>query len=112
MYSRGSRERHFANGAIAGFVQHGRLDPQPLEFVNANLHEQSHLQHSLFPASACDFCESIVGNGRPDPVLPRPDSRASTLVLLGDLNLVLLANRLAESPDHTTRSPRNSYTIV
>ena len=24
---------------------------------------------SLFPASACDFCESIVGNGRPDPVL-------------------------------------------
>ena len=63
MYSRGSRERHFANGAIAAFVQHGRLDPQPIEFVNANLHEQSHLQHSLFPASAGDFCESIEGNG-------------------------------------------------
>ena len=34
-----------------------------LEFVNANLHEQSYLQHSLFPASACDFCESNVANG-------------------------------------------------
>ena len=30
MVSRGSRERHFANGAIAAFVQNGRLDPQPL----------------------------------------------------------------------------------
>ena len=55
--------RHFANGAIAAFVQRGRLDSQPIEFVNANLHEQSHLQHSLFPASAGDFCESIEGNG-------------------------------------------------
>ena len=58
----------------------GRLGPAPLltsggsklEFVNTNLHEQSHLQHSLFPASACGFCESIVGNGRPDPVLWTP----------------------------------------
>ena len=30
MYSHGSRERHFANGAIAAFVQHGRLGRQPL----------------------------------------------------------------------------------
>ena len=38
----------------------------------AILPEQNHQQHSLFPASACDFCESIVGNGRPDPVLSDP----------------------------------------
>ena len=30
MVSRGSRERHFANGAIAAFVQHGGFEPQPL----------------------------------------------------------------------------------
>ena len=33
MVSRGSRERHFANGTIAAFVQRGRLDPQPLHFL-------------------------------------------------------------------------------
>ena len=41
------------------------LAPLHAEFINANLHEQNHRQHSLFPASACDFCESILGNGRP-----------------------------------------------
>ena len=48
-------------GGLAGhreLVENGRLGPntvsacprqQQLEFVNADLHEQSYLQHSLFP---------------------------------------------------------------
>ena len=34
-----------------------------LEFINADPHEENHRQHSLFPASTCDFCESIMANG-------------------------------------------------
>ena len=45
MYSRGSRERHFANGVIAAFVQHERVGRQRM-FRKEFGYRESRLGHT------------------------------------------------------------------